>query len=117
MPHDHSNPPPGPPHGPHSPPLKSSFEGDPDLRDLVDMFVSEMPARIASLEEAWRTGEAHRLMVLSHQLKGSGGGYGFGPIGDAAARVEAALKAGPETLEALRPQFEELIDLCRRAAF
>ena len=51
-------------------PLFSEFASDPEMIELIDIFVDELGNRIASLEQAWRDVDHERLRVLSHQLKG-----------------------------------------------
>lgn len=74
-------------------PLYSEFAGDPDMRELLEMFVSELPGRVAAIEQAVRASDKEAVKRLSHQLKGAGGGYGFMPITDVAAQVEQMVKA------------------------
>ncbi len=94
--------------------LTSEFAGDPDMRDIVEMFVTEMPDRVAEIEGLLADGDMAELTRRAHQLKGSAGGYGFPAITKAAAAVETTAQAQGE-LEALRRQVESLTDLCRRA--
>ncbi|QDU73009.1 Hpt domain-containing protein [Mucisphaera calidilacus] len=95
-------------------PLLSEFADDPDMRELVEMFVEELPGRVSSIEAALAEGLLEDLARLSHQLKGAAGGYGFMPITDAAREVEALAKSGAE-LDALRGEVDALLGLCRRA--
>jgi hypothetical protein len=53
------------------------------------------------------------LQVLSHQLLGTCGGYGFGPVSEPAQNVEQSIKAG-QTLESVSPAVKSLIELLRR---
>lgn len=95
-------------------PIYSTLATDPDLHELVELFVDEMPERIANLTRSSANRQWNELQRLAHQLKGAAGGYGFTSISPAAAVVEDAIRKGdPETriLEAL----EGLLDLCRRA--
>jgi HPt (histidine-containing phosphotransfer) domain-containing protein len=93
--------------------LISAFENDPKLSGLVSGYVSRLPARIAELKAAGAADDWAELQRLAHQLKGSGGGYGFQPITEAGGMVEAALKRG-EHAEA-RAHLATLIELCERA--
>ncbi|HRJ49439.1 MAG: Hpt domain-containing protein [Phycisphaeraceae bacterium] len=99
--------------------IVSEFADDPDMRELVAMFLDEMPDRIGMIEAASREGRVGDLRRLAHQLKGAAGGYGFGVVGEAAGRLEEALTAeasGSEPsadLVAIRAQVEELLDMCR----
>ncbi|MBY0307806.1 MAG: Hpt domain-containing protein [Phycisphaerales bacterium] len=99
--------------------IRSEFANDPDMREIVEMYVQEMPQRVAKLEELWAAQQMDELKRLAHQIKGSSGGYGFVPVGGAAGKVEASLMALSEgsasaSLDQLRNQFEELLSMCRR---
>jgi len=97
------------------PPLHSAYENDPDLRDLVVMFVDELDRRVDAIREAYLAEDAATLQRISHQLKGAAGGYGFDPIGDAAARLEYELLHDEAELSALAERVEDLISCCRSA--
>ena len=80
-------------------PIRSVFEDDPDMLEIVREFAIELPERAAELEHTLAHGDRSRLQTIAHQLKGAGGGYGFQPITDVAAQLEAALKQGqPESV-------------------
>jgi len=99
---------------PQDPPLYSELADDPDLADVLEMFVNDLPERARRLREAVAAEDFETLRCLAHQLKGAGGGYGFGAITDAAREVESF--AGPPVQpESLGPAVEELVRLCRRA--
>jgi HPt (histidine-containing phosphotransfer) domain-containing protein len=102
-------------HRPHREPILSDFAEDPDMKDLLGTFVSELPHKLAAIREAWDHDNLASLTRIAHQLKGAGGGYGFGVIGDAAARLEATLTTGTQDVDRARAQMDELIDLCQRA--
>jgi len=93
--------------------LYSHLGNDPDLSEIVTMFVEEMPSRIATLLEQLHSGDLEALRRTAHQLKGAAGSYGFDLISPAAARLEYAVRdnePAPQILEAV----EELSDLCGR---
>ena len=94
-------------------PIYSSLGGDPDLGELVEMYVDEMPERIASLEQAFSSGDRESLQRAAHQLKGAGESYGFSQLTPLAATVEYSVRDGdPE--EAIQKSLEELVGVCRR---
>lgn len=106
---------------PKQPPLRSELSGDPDMADLIGLFLAELPKRVESLTQAWRAREFETIHRLAHQLKGSSAGYGFPAIGTAAAKVEDCIR--PKDLQhphhvqvdELAHQVQELIALCHRA--
>ncbi|MBL8763337.1 MAG: Hpt domain-containing protein [Phycisphaerae bacterium] len=100
-------------------PIFSQFAQDPEMREIVGLFINEMPTRIAAMRSAWEGQRLEELRRLAHQLKGAGGGYGFPDLGSAAGGLESTLSAvsdgvlGPQ-LASLRAQFAELLSLCER---
>ena len=96
-------------------PLRSLYEDDPDLRDLVVMFVDELDRRVDSIRSAFDASDLAELRTISHQLKGAAGGYGFDPIGDAAGRLEYDLIGDEADMSHLSERVEDLILLCRAA--
>ena len=93
--------------------IYSPLGNDPDFKDIVEMFVQEMPGRATTLTEELHAKDWEGLRRTVHQLKGAAGGYGFAPVSQAAAKVEIALRdGGPE--EQIRAALEELLDLCSR---
>lgn len=95
--------------------VQSEFADDPDMQELVELFVSELPERVAVLRSGLESNALDQVQRVAHQLKGASGGYGFPMIGDCAARVEAAVKTGA-ALEQIRRCVDDLAELCRRAA-
>jgi HPt (histidine-containing phosphotransfer) domain-containing protein len=100
-------------------PLRSEFENDPDMKELVQEYLSELPARVAAIEDAVKGGEVAQLKRLAHQMRGAAGGYGFSPISTAAGALEDRIRTlsdePPATLDSLRREVAELLDLCERA--
>ena len=69
----------------------------------------------AVIEKAARETDRELLTSLSHQLKGSAGGYGFLTITDAAGEVEKLTKTEKDLTE-IEGAITELLSLCRRAS-
>jgi len=87
---------------------------DNDMLELVEMFVEELPEKVAAIERAIGEQDLVMLATLAHQLTGSAGGYGFPSITESAKAIEQSAKA-KDDLEVLRDKFSTLADLCRRA--
>lgn len=77
-------------------PIRSIYEDDPDMLEIVREFAAELPGRAESLENYLRDGDHEELQRLAHQLKGAGGGYGFTAVTEVAASLEQALKEGAD---------------------
>lgn len=95
-------------------PLQSEFASDADMRELIQMFVDEMPQRIGEFHAAWESANHAELRRLAHQMKGAAPGYGFTPLGDSAKALESALKGADHDLSAVRRELDSLIQLCNR---
>lgn len=77
-------------------PIRSVYEDDPDMLDIVREFAAELPDRAAELRELLASGDMDQLQTVSHQLKGAGGGYGFAEITEKAASLEQSVKEGAD---------------------
>ena len=97
-------------------PIRSDFASDPEMSELVELFVSELPERVKIITDAWQDNQYEQLFRVTHQLKGASAGYGFAPVGSAAAAVEDRLRAmGPQAdLSSLRQQVDDLVAMCAR---
>lgn len=69
---------------------------DRELEELKREFLTEAKAKvqeIAAMTSGPRdSGSLDRLAYLAHQLKGSGGSYGYARISDDAAEIERAVE-------------------------
>ncbi len=95
-------------------PLISEFADDADMIELVEMFVGELPARVAAIQNALKARDLAGVAHVAHQLKGAAGGYGFPTITDAAGELERSAKT-TEELDRLTEQVRSVADLCHRA--
>ena len=84
---------------------------DASFADIVEAFVQGMPERIERLEAALAEADFENLRRQIHQLKGSGGGYGYPDLTDLAARVE---QHAIGQLEACAAGLAELKDIVSR---
>lgn len=97
-------------------PLYSPMSSDPDFRELVVLFVSELPGRIELMRGCIQRCDWATLQKLAHQLKGAAGSYGFPQISTAAAELDTTLKAGSTDSAKLTLLTNTIADLCRRAS-
>jgi HPt (histidine-containing phosphotransfer) domain-containing protein len=79
---------------------------DPDLADLVPLYLERRESDVVSLDEALRTNDYATVHILGHSMKGSGGGYGFDGITEIGLRIESAGKN--EDTDAARTAIEDL---------
>jgi histidine phosphotransfer protein HptB len=94
--------------------LYSPLADDQDLAEIVELFVQEMPGRIARLLDRFRKADWEGLRRAAHQIKGAAGSYGFTPISPAAGRLEDEITQSRPEAE-ISQALDELIDMCRRA--
>jgi len=99
-------------------PMLSAYESDPDMGEIVALFVAEMPDRRSELRKAVEAGDLSKAIRIAHQLKGAAGGYGFGALGTVAAASERALldllDANNSDFTALRTAATPLLEACGR---
>lgn len=70
-------------------PLYSSIlDEDPDYIDLVNNYIESLEPMKRDLLQAYDEGEWELLRGLIHQVKGTGGGYGYENITKVAAQIE-----------------------------
>lgn len=71
---------------------------DHELDELRREFLGEAREKVAEMQAALEGGRdaasLERLAYLAHQLKGSGGSYGYQRISDDAAGLEKAIEDG-----------------------
>lgn len=98
--------------------VRSQFADDPEMSELVALFVTDLPERVAALMAAWDDRDAVALARLTHQMKGAAPGYGFDILGEAAGRIEHRLRDADDPgviLDEIKRDVDELVNLCRRA--
>lgn len=102
------------PDGDHEPYL-SEYADDPDLRDIVMLFVDELPKRVLAVKAAFEARDLEQLKTLAHQMRGSAGGYGFGTIGTTAEEIELELLGEQSNLSLIQERIEDLASICQAA--
>lgn len=101
-------------------PIQSDFAGDPEMKELIQLFLSELPRRIDAISAALHSGDTPALTRLTHQLRGASAGYGYPTLGRAAGKVEDQLRSvgvsdASQVLARIGAEVNALVDLCRRA--
>ncbi|MEM9353931.1 MAG: Hpt domain-containing protein [Planctomycetota bacterium] len=91
----------------------SDFGDDPDLGELVEMFVDELPGRVSDLEEQASLQDWQAVCRGAHQLKGAGGSYGFASISSVGQVLESKCKSDAPEDEILQA-LADLAGLCGR---
>ncbi|MBN2580833.1 MAG: CHASE domain-containing protein [Pirellulales bacterium] len=91
--------------------IRSQFADDPELVAILPRFIQRLPEKMQALEDALENHRYEDLERLAHQLKGSGGGYGFPALTEVALRLQEAAKAS-EAAEATQA-LEHVAEVCR----
>lgn len=93
--------------------LYSSFGDDPDLAELVEMYVQELPERLQSLHATAGQKDWPELARLAHQMKGAAGSYGFHQITPYAKQLELTAR-GTDSESEILAALSTLEEICRR---
>ena len=97
---------------------------DPELDELKREFLAEAQEKVAEIQSTLdgerNSASFERLTYLAHQLKGSGGSYGFQRISTEAAELEKAIEQtakGDGSLEAqIQAHVKNLVDEIERGS-
>lgn len=90
---------------------------DHELDDLKREFLDEARTKVGEMDSALDSTDPkvtlERLGYLAHQLKGSGGSYGYGDISSNAAELEKAVEIGPDEVDGNRARLREYVTVLR----
>jgi PAS domain S-box-containing protein len=93
--------------------IQSSHAGNPRIMAIIPEFVAGIPGKVSKMTYLLERNDLRGLQALAHQLLGTCGGYGFGPVSEPARTVEQSIKAG-QPLESITAQVNSLIEVIRR---
>ena len=94
-------------------PIESELlRDDPTFADIVIPFVQGLAERLRIMEDSIRAADFDALKVAAHQLKGSGGGYGYPQLTAGAAQLEQSARNA--AVESCVKDLEELKKLIAR---
>jgi len=66
---------------------------DDEWAEMQEMYINYTTKELAKIQENIDTAELDSLRTFGHNIKGSGGMYGFGEITNLGAEIEASAKA------------------------
>lgn len=92
--------------------VSTLLDEDPSFRDLVERFVSQLPALVSKLQRACEAGDWVTLKEELHSLKGVGGGVGYGILSELAEKAELQVKG--ENPRAVETSLEEISQVSAR---
>ncbi len=85
---------------------------DAGLTPLIPGFLENRMTDIGKLYQALEQGDFKMLGAIGHDLKGLGGGYGFGFISESGAAIESLAKSA--NAEAIGEKINRLDDYLKR---
>ncbi len=100
------------PQNSHDPLESELIRQDPSLADIVMEFVDGLQGRIETMQQSLDNSDFDTLRTIAHQLRGSGGGYGYPLITERAHELE--LHAGSTARAECSAGVAELRKLCER---
>ena len=65
---------------------------DDEWAEMQEMYINHTSKELAKIQEDIDAAEMDSLRTFGHNIKGSGGMYGFGEITDLGAEIEASAK-------------------------
>lgn len=84
---------------------------DPDLIDLIDKFMTRLPAMRDVINLAYSDNKEEELSGLIHQMKGVGGNYGYPVLTELCAKIEFQITSqNRENVSALIEEFNLLVE-------
>jgi CheY-like chemotaxis protein/HPt (histidine-containing phosphotransfer) domain-containing protein len=93
---------------------RSELSSDPDMKELIEGYIQRLPVEVAKLTALMESGsEIESLRRIAHQLKGSGGGYGFPRLTELAAVADKSIKQGA-AIDQVRKEIDGLIQYIRK---
>ena len=99
-------------HQVEEPIVSELLRDDSSFADLVCQFVDGLSERLETMLQAIHTQDFEQLLTAAHQLKGSGGGYGYPVLTQLAAELEQ--KARANSLEGCQAALAEIERTCAR---
>lgn len=89
------------------------------LRELIDMFLADVPDRFIEIEKALATKDAALLSRAAHTVKGSCGNFGAAALSKVALEMEhqgkaASFAAAEATFPTMRAEFALVADALRQ---
>jgi CheY-like chemotaxis protein/HPt (histidine-containing phosphotransfer) domain-containing protein len=91
----------------------SELADDPDMREIIEQYVSRLPDQVRKMHELLAHNDLENLGRLAHQLKGSGGGYGFPQLTALASAANRSIREA-DPIDAIRRQLDALVNYIRQ---
>jgi len=92
--------------------LHSTVADDADMAQFLQKYVADLPGMVDRLEALLKEQDIEQFKQLIHQIKGTGGFYGFMPLTEAAEQIEERIETGLQ-LDAIAADVESLVNTIR----
>ena len=86
--------------------LGDEMEDDSFLKEVIQIYLSDTPKRLAEIRDCLASGDATRLSRAAHSVKGSSANLGAKKVIELARSIEEKSKESLENLEADIDQLE-----------
>ena len=95
-------------------PLRSEIAADEvEITSLLNGFIADLPNQVSRLLKLSAESDLAALREVAHQMKGTGGMYGFAPITEAAETLEQQLDS-TDDIQKVQEEIRRLIGVIRR---
>ena len=96
-------------------PVHADPEVDDELLELMLDYQAGLASLTSRIERMWSSQSVDELKTITHQVKGSAGGYGLPQLSNVAGQFETALRQ-ESSMESIQASFQELIDELQRSS-
>jgi CheY-like chemotaxis protein/HPt (histidine-containing phosphotransfer) domain-containing protein len=93
--------------------VQSNKADDPLISTVLDAYIQGLPEQVSKMSQCLHRADLRALKLIAHQLKGSGGSYGFPEISTRAKNAESAIVT-KEPMERIMHEVQSLVELIRR---
>ena len=100
-------------HAPEPTTVQSDKADDPLISTILDDYIKGLPEQIGKVSQCLHRADLRALKLIVHQLKGSGGSYGFPEISIRAKNAESAIIT-KEPMDRITHEVQSLVELIRR---
>ena len=94
-------------------PIRTQFLDKPVVCRVLPEFIAGLPEQVAQINNSLEQRDLVSLRRMVHQLRGSGGAYGFPDITLLATAAELSIDK-KDSLDGICTRVEELVNLVRR---
>ena len=93
--------------------ILSTMTDFPEMKKIIDEYVEGLPDEVRKLQGFLDGNDLQQLRRVVHQLRGTGGGYGFDLISDTAEEAENSIRAD-DAFEKIAMKVNSLIEVIHR---